>query len=119
MGFQIIAISPDKPEKLRATADEGQIGYRLVSDSKMECARAFGLAWKVSDKTFSRYQGYGIDLEQASGENHHLLPVPAVFLVDASGSILFQYVNPDHRVRLDSDLVLAAATVFQKKGSAE
>jgi peroxiredoxin len=63
----------------------------------------------MGDEGVERYKGYGIDLEGASGETHHLLPVPAVYIVDKKGKILFEYVNPDHRVRIDAQTVLAAA----------
>ena len=46
-------------------------------------------------------QRYNIDLEEASGRDHHLLPVPAVFLVDVRGKIQFSYANPVHQVRVE------------------
>ncbi|MHC4519433.1 MAG: AhpC/TSA family protein, partial [Planctomycetota bacterium] len=70
--------------------------------------QAFGIAFQVDDETVTKYQGYGIDLDDASGRAHHLLPVPSVFLVDAEGVIVFQYVNPDYTVRLHPDVLLAA-----------
>ena len=39
------------------------------------------------------------------------LPVPAVYLVDDEGSVLFHYVNPNYRIRLVTELLLAAAEV--------
>ena len=75
----------------------------------MEGARAFGIAFQVSDADYERYKGFGIDLEEASGETHHLLPVPSVFLVGRDRVIRFRYYNPDHTVRLDTDSLLAAA----------
>lgn len=56
-----------------------------------------------------QYKGYGINLEEAAGEAHHLLPVPAVFVI-TEGIIRFQYANPDYKVRLQPDVLLAAAT---------
>ncbi|MGH2569205.1 MAG: hypothetical protein ACRDGA_12785, partial [Bacteroidota bacterium] len=56
-----------------------------------------------------RYKTINIDLEDASGESHHLLPVPAVFIVGTDGVIRFSYVNPNYRVRIDPDVLLAAA----------
>jgi peroxiredoxin len=70
---------------------------------------AFGLAFRVDDATFQRYHGFGIDLEAASGKTHHILPVPAVFIVDENGRIEFEYVNPDYRLRIPASVVLAAA----------
>lgn len=53
------------------------------------------------------YERYGIDLEAASGESHHQLPVPSIFIY-TGGKMVFQYVNPDHRIRASSEVVLAA-----------
>ncbi len=52
---------------------------------------------------------FGIDLEEASGETHHLLPVPSVFLVSEQGRIVFEHVDPNYKVRVDPDVLLAAA----------
>lgn len=106
-GWQMLAISPDRPEKLAETEQKQQMSYRLLSDSKMAAAKAFGIAFKVDDATIERYKSYGIDLQDASGESHHLLPVPAVFLVSTKGIITFEYVNPDYKVRLDPDVLIA------------
>lgn len=114
MGYQIIAVSPDQPENLRKSVDKHSLSYTLVSDSKMTASKAFGLAHKVNEETLRRYRGFGIDLEKASGERHHLLPVPAVFVVGPDGTIKFQYVNPDHRIRLDAEVLLAAAKAYLK-----
>ena len=43
-GYRILAISPDRPEKLRETLAEQELGYTLLSDSDMTAAKAFGLA---------------------------------------------------------------------------
>ena len=89
------------------------MSYQLLSDSKMEASQGFGLAFKVDDKTHEIYKGYGIDLEAASGEKHHLLPVPSVFLVGTDGIIDFSYVNPDYKVRIEPEILLAAAQVYK------
>jgi peroxiredoxin len=109
MGYQIIAISPDKPEKLKATLESGAVGYQLLSDSSMSFASSLGLAFKVDDATLERYKGYGIDLEAASGESHHLLPVPAVMIVDGQKVVRFVHFNPDYTARLAADPLVAAA----------
>ncbi len=108
LGFRLVALSPDRPEELKKTLGKTEIAFDLLSDAKMDAAQGFGIAFKLDDKTKEVYRGYGIDLAKSSGEEHGLLPVPAVFLV-AGGKIRFSYVNPDYRVRLDADALLAAA----------
>lgn len=115
-GFGLFALSPDRPEKLRARPTHEKLPYTLLSDSKAEAAGAFGIAFRMEDALVATYkETHGIDLEADSGETHHLLPHPAVFIVDAGGVIRFVHVNPDYRVRLSGDEILAAArSVLQK-----
>ncbi len=109
LGYQLIAISPDRPEALRESLASSELDYTLLSDAKAEAMTAFGLAFRVDAETQAQYRGYGIDLAVASGEDHGLLPVPAVYIVDAEGVLQFSYVHPDYRVRLPEAAVLAAA----------
>ncbi len=109
LGYQMIAISPDLPAELGKTMDKDQLDYTLLSDSKAEALKAFGIAFRVDDATIEKYKGYGIDLEKASGENHHALPVPSVFIVDGMGVLQFSYSHPDYKVRVPGKVVLAAA----------
>lgn len=109
LGYRVIALSPDRPAVLAEGAAETPATRTLVSDSSAAAARALGIAFRVDAATVEQYQGYGIDLAAASGYDHHLLPVPAVFIVDASGIIQFGYAHPDYRYRIPGELILAAA----------
>lgn len=109
-GFQIIAVSPDRPAKLREKPDLGDLPYSLYSDSSMAVSKAFGIAFRVDDKLVDKYKNsYGIDLEGDSGETHHLLPHPSVFIVDGKGIIRFAHVDPDYKVRIDPDEIVETA----------
>jgi peroxiredoxin len=109
-GFKLVALSPDRPAKLREKPALEKLNYTLLSDSPATAARAFGLAFQVPDELVAKYKNeYKIDLEGDSGQTHHLLPHPAVFIVDAGGIIRYAHVNPDYKVRLESDQILAAA----------
>lgn len=107
-GYRIIAISPDRPEKIAEASEVGDYAYELYSDSEMEAAKAFGLAFKLDVPTLSKLEGYGIDVEAASGQKHNLLPVPAVFVIEKTGLVSFRYYNPDYRERLSGAALLKA-----------
>jgi len=113
-GYQVLFISPDRPDKVRSVSKGKDYGYTLLSDSSADAARAFGIAFEVDTATLTKYEKYGIDLEEASGREHHLLPVPAVFITNAKGEIRFQYVDPDYRARIDPQLLLAAARAVRE-----
>jgi len=115
LGYQIIAISPDRPEELRKTLGKDKLTYTLLSDSKAGALRAFGIGYRLDDATYAKYQGYGIDLEMASGEKEHALPVPSVFIVDKDGILQFSYSHPDYRIRVPGSVVLAAAKAIAER----
>ena len=115
MGFDIWFISIDKPELLLESLDNPDIGYTVYSDSALNATRAFGLAFRVDDEMNERYLSFDIDLERASGENHHVLPAPATYIIGTDGIINFAYINPDYKVRLHPDVLLAAATAYTEE----
>ena len=112
MGFNIWFISMDKPAMLLDSLDDPDIAYTIYSDSSLDASRAFGIAFRVSDELHERYLGFDIDIEKASGETHHVLPVPATYIIGSDGIINFAYVNPDYKVRLHPDVLLAAARAY-------
>ena len=105
----MIAISTDRPARLEESRKAQNLGYMLYSDSPLAAARAFGIAFQLSDDEVRLYLDYGIDLEAASGREHHQLPVPSVFLVEAGGTIRWVYSNPNYEIRPDNAAILKAA----------
>ncbi len=115
MGFDIWFISIDRPELLYESLEQPDIGYTVLSDSRLDATRKFGLAFRVDDETVERYLTHDIDLEGSSGEKHHVLPAPATFIIAQGGVIRFQYTNPDYSVRLHPDVLLAAARAYDEE----
>lgn len=107
LGYQIIAISTDKPEGLMQSAQKGGLHYTLLSDADVAVAKQFGIAFKAP-KSYWEFLpettgGKDIDL---------LLPVPSVFIVSRKGKINFEYINPKYAERLKPELLKAAAAVL-------
>lgn len=101
LGYQIVAVSPDSPENLQATGEKQNLAYRLYSDGGGELTKAIGIAFKAPERSTDRL------IEFSGGQNEGFLPVPSVFIVDTSGKIMFEYINPDYKTRLSADLLLA------------
>ncbi len=109
LGYQLFAVSPDVVEQLQATVDRNGLNYRLLSDRGMKAAQAFGVAFRDEQMVRTYRESYGLDLEEYAGDDHRMLPVPAVFVLDTDGRIAFHYVNPDYRVRVPETVLLEAA----------
>jgi len=81
----------------------------------LKAAQAFHIAFHLDDQKYAQQLKYGVDLEKTTGTKAHALPVPSVFIVDASGVIRFVYSNPDFRVRLSADELWKAALPLAPK----
>lgn len=107
LGYQMLGITVDQAEKLEESDKRGKSEIPVYSDASAEAIQAFGLDWQVDDELFSKYKNdYKLDLEAWSGQTHHTLPVPAVFVVK-DGIVQFQYVNPKYSTRLKPATLLA------------
>jgi peroxiredoxin len=109
MGYQVLAITPDKPESLKESLEKHGINYILLSDRNMELTRQFGLAYRLDEKTLGMMKSYGHDLDKATGNSLHELPVPAAFVVDTKGLIHFVYFNADIKIRVNPEDLMKAA----------
>lgn len=109
LGFEIFALSPDKPENLKQSIAKHSLTYTLLSDSQVHAGRAFGIAYGVSPTLNQSLLAEGINIEEASGESHRILVVPSAFLVDSTGVIRFMYSNADYTVRVDENTLLLEA----------
>lgn len=101
LGYQIIAFSPDSPEKLKASKEKGQLGYKLFSDAKGELIQAMGIAFKAPERYADKLSNF------SNGENTGFLPLPSAFVVDVDGTILFEYISPNYKQRITSNMLLA------------
>ena len=86
----------------------------------MKASIEVGIAFQIADPTVMKYKtAYGIDLEEASGKMHHLLPVPSLFIIGRDGLIQYSYINPNYKVRNSPDFVLEVASAAMKQFTEE
>ncbi|MBT1451809.1 AhpC/TSA family protein [Glaciecola sp. XM2] len=111
-GYQILAISPETPEKLQSQKLETEFAAQLISDADLNAIKSFGIGFYVENETRNRYKTFEIELASDETERS-VMPAPAIFITDTSGKVLFNYVNPDFRTRPSAALVLSAAKLVK------
>ena len=115
LGVDVLFLSGDRAELLFASLknetrqDIEGLNYTILSDANAQAAIALGIAFKASDRTLARRAANGDDIADSAMVKHGVLPVPSVFAIDKQGIIQFAYTNPDFRVRLPADELLAVA----------
>jgi len=110
LGFQIVALSTDQPKNIRFLTQEKHLPYRLLSDRDMQASRALGLAYRVDAGMQKKYAEWNIDLPAVPGDAAaRWLPVPAAFVIARDGTVRFVHADPDYKVRVSGEKLLAAA----------
>lgn len=114
-GFDVLFLSNDRPDQLyeglqRETREDiDGLDYLILSDADITAARAFGTAFTISEDLIDYLENKERDYVDSSITRYRALAVPAVFIVDRSGNIVFAYANPDYKIRLSAAEVKEAA----------
>ena len=79
-----------------------------MSDSSLELANAFGIAFTLSPELVALYTSFGNDLPAINGNGKWVLPLPATYVIDQRGRIVFAHIEADYRERAEPSDVLHA-----------
>jgi len=98
-GAYVIGVTPETEENISKTVSKTKASFSLVQDNGYRIMKAYDVMYTVDDTTFNKLNKYGIDLEKNNGNKDHILPVPATYLIDKSGNILYVHFDKDHTHR--------------------
>jgi peroxiredoxin len=101
LGYQIVAISPEDNQNLIPTVEKDSIKYQLFTDPGGNLIQKVGIAFKtkIPSKIYAS--------SKTKGKVSDVLPVPTVMILNTEGEILFEYINPNYKIRLSTKLLLA------------
>jgi len=105
-GASIVAVSVDLQENAAKSVEEKELEFTVISDPEAHLLELYNLVFQVPDDTVKQYEGYGIDLKAASGRDDHIISVPATYVIDQSGQIVYAHANRDYKIRPSLDEIL-------------
>ena len=115
MGYQLLAVSTDTVEALKAY-DDSELEYQLLADPDLTLATNLGVKYKVVKRYIQHVkeipQGRAFDLEERNGGH---LVTPGAFVLDTKGTIHFSYSNDNYTVRASREALLKAAKAALEK----
>lgn len=103
-----VALSVDLPEAESVTQATYKIPFPVLSDTSAASLLAFHVVNQVDEPTVRRMNAAGVDLEHYSGQSHHEIAIPSLFLIDKSGKVRWAHSDPDFKVRPSTAQLLAA-----------
>lgn len=107
-GARVIAISPEKPEYLNTMENKTGAQFTLLYDSAYLISEQFEVLFDPGKKLINRYGKIAKeDLSEVHGSEKALLPVPATFIINQEGIILWRHFDPNYKSRSDVQSILA------------
>jgi peroxiredoxin len=108
LGATLLAISPQTPDNSMDTAQANELAFTVLSDSGLEAANGFGLAYTLHPDLVNFYASAGTDIPVLNGNGQWVLPVPATYVIDTMGSIRLALIADEGGHRAEPRDVIAA-----------
>ena len=107
-GARLIAITPENPDHSMSTKEKNELTFEILSDEGNKVAKQFGLVFTLPTEIQSIYNTFGIDVNKHNGDDTFELPIPATYVINSAGEIVYHFVNSDYTQRSEPSDVLAA-----------
>lgn len=98
-GASLVAISPQTEKQAFFMRDQHKLGFPMLVDVRNDVARQFGLVYRVPDEQQGLYRSTFVNLPFANGDSSWELPIPATYIIDRDGTIIFAAANEDYTER--------------------
>lgn len=98
-GVALLAVSPQTVKQSYFMHDQHKLKFPLLSDAGNKVARQFGLTYRVPEYQQVLYKKTFVSLPFTNGDDSWELPIPATFIIDRDGTILFASANEDYTER--------------------
>ena len=106
LGAQLVAITPETPDSSLTTSEKNELKFHVLSDIDNTYAKELGLVFKMPKDLSDTYKEFGLDVAKHNGNQDFELPMPATYVVDSNGEVLYSFVSEDYTVRLDPEIIL-------------
>lgn len=109
VGGTIVAVSVDKVDEGLKTKGKEQLSATILSDPDAKILADYNVQFKVPDELVAKYKNeYKIDVEGSSGRKHHIIAVPAVFVLNKSAHVTYRFVEENYKIRAPEADILKA-----------
>ncbi|MGH9601050.1 MAG: peroxiredoxin-like family protein [Terriglobales bacterium] len=106
-GASLVAISPQTVRQTDFLVDQHKFSFPVLSDAGNGVARAFGLVYEVPAYLRELYQRSFINLPLANGDQSWELPLPATYVLERDGTVLYAFSDADTTRRAEPEEVVA------------
>lgn len=97
----LVAISPQKTIYNEELKISHHIDFQLLTDKDNTLAKQLGISFELHDYAVPVYSSLGIELSEYNENDNNELPVPAVFVIDTKGNVIYKFVDTNYMNRIN------------------
>jgi peroxiredoxin len=99
LGGTVVAVTPESVESINKTVEKTNVQFRIIHDNQLSIMKAYDVAFTPEEDVLTRYKKKGMDLNQINSDNGENLPVPATYIINQEGKIIYAFFDPDYKKR--------------------
>lgn len=117
-GANLLAISPQTQVNSRRSQRDNKLEFPILSDVRSEVAHAFGIRFALPAYLADLYKSFGNDLAVVNNDPTWVLPMPARYVINQEGTVVYSEVNPDYTQRPDPSEFFPVLDRLRSSGAA-
>lgn len=113
-GATLIGISPQTIQVTQMTKEHKELTYTLLSDAGNNVAKEYGLVFKMHSAFEDIHKSfYNINFSDFNLDPSNELPVPATYVIDTEGTIVYAFIEPDYTKRAEPSDIIASLMAIE------
>lgn len=105
-GGQVIAISPELPDKTMTTKERHMLQFQVLSDVNNHVADRYRLAYTVPDYVVDHYD-LSSKLNIHNGNEENRLPLAVTYVVGKNGIVEYAFLDADYKNRATPEEIIS------------
>ncbi|MBN9485086.1 MAG: hypothetical protein BGO70_11145 [Bacteroidetes bacterium 43-93] len=106
-GAMVLAVTPEKSESIDMTVSKTKASFSILHDEGLKIMKEYDVAYMVDAMMSDKLMKYGVDLKKNNGSNGNNLPVPAVYIINKNGEIIYKHFDADYTKRASVKEILS------------
>lgn len=99
-GATVVAVSPEKPEYLEKMEEKTGAKFRLLYDEDYKISDAYDVTFLPDKKQITLYNTMlNANLKETHSDDSQRLPIPATYIIDTKGKIVWRQFDSDYKNR--------------------
>mmetsp|Transcript_19344 Transcript_19344/g.40783 ORF Transcript_19344/g.40783 Transcript_19344/m.40783 type:complete len:289 (+) Transcript_19344:258-1124(+) len=114
-GATLVAVSPMLPDGTQYLSTKRDLQFSVCSDVGNTLAKKFNITMEVTPEFREMHLRQGKNLPEENGDETWEIPLPATYVIDQNGIIVFSFIDNDPHIRCDIDEIAAAIPSDKKE----